>query len=155
MARGLCLLQDRKIKCPTRDRLHSWGMQTPTTCLLCNSADETRDHLLFGCPFSFCVWTIVASRCLMAAVPDWNSTLLRMQTLPKKSNASQLSLWCWQTAIYLIWTERNARLHRKTFRSKDSLIKQLDHLIRNKISSIRPSNQRISSSLMQLWLSTS
>ncbi|XP_009128591.1 uncharacterized protein LOC103853431 [Brassica rapa] len=142
-------------RCPTRDRLQSWGLQTPTNCLLCNSANESRDHLLFDCPFSFGVWTAIASRCSMTAVYDWHTTLLRMQTLPKRSKATQLCLWSWQATIYLIWTERNARLHRQTFRSKDSLIRQLDLLIRNKISSIRPSNPRLSSSLMQLWLSTS
>lgn len=73
----------------------------------------------------------------------------------KKSYGFQLSLWCWQATIYLVWTERNTRLHIQIIWSKDSLIRQLDHLFRNKISSIRPSNPHLSSSLMQLWLSTS
>ncbi|XP_013623830.1 PREDICTED: uncharacterized protein LOC106329722 [Brassica oleracea var. oleracea] len=141
-------------RCPTRDRMIGWGLQTPPTCLLCNLGIETRNHLLFACPFSFGVWNAIAARCSLAATPDWTSTLIRMQTLPIKSLTSQLSLWCWQATIYSIWTERNSRLHRNTFRSQDSLIKQIDLQIRNKISSLRPFSPRLSSSLLQLWFST-
>lgn len=119
-------------RCPTRDRLHSWGLQTPTTCLLCNSTEESRNHLLFECSYSFGIWSAIASRCSLVALPNWDSTLQCMQTLPKRSNSSQLSLWCWQASIYIIWSERNARLHRQTFRPLNSLISQVDHLIRNK-----------------------
>lgn len=43
-------------RCPTRDRLLGWGLQTDATCLLCNSADESRDHLLFQCSYSWDLW---------------------------------------------------------------------------------------------------
>ena len=142
-------------RCPTRDRLISWGIQTPPICLLCNSASESRDHLLFSCPFSFGVWSAIAARCSLQPTGDWTASLLSMQTLPAKSLSTQLALWCWQASVYSLWTERNSRLHRNTFRSMDSLIKQIDHRIRNKISSLRPTNPRLSSCLMQLWFSTS
>ncbi|CAA7040466.1 unnamed protein product [Microthlaspi erraticum] len=35
-------------RCPTRDRIAGWGLQTDPNCLLCYSAAETRDHLLFA-----------------------------------------------------------------------------------------------------------
>ena len=34
-------------RCPTRDRILSWGLSSPFTCLLCNSFDESRNHLFF------------------------------------------------------------------------------------------------------------
>lgn len=34
---------------PTRDRLLSWGLNTLSSCLLCNSADKSRNHLFFYC----------------------------------------------------------------------------------------------------------
>lgn len=33
----------------TRDRLRAWGLQVPATCVLCNTTDETRQHLFFAC----------------------------------------------------------------------------------------------------------
>ncbi|KAL1223760.1 hypothetical protein V5N11_020313 [Cardamine amara subsp. amara] len=37
---------------PTRDRLRGWGMDVPSSCLLCSNGLETHDHLFFSCPFS-------------------------------------------------------------------------------------------------------
>lgn len=34
-------------RCPTKDRLISWGLQVPPLCLLCNLLPETRDHLFY------------------------------------------------------------------------------------------------------------
>lgn len=36
-------------RCPTRDRLLGWGLQTDPACVLCNSTAESRDHLFFDC----------------------------------------------------------------------------------------------------------
>lgn len=41
---------------PTRDRLLRWGMSVPPSCLLCGTADESRDHIYFSCSFSRSVW---------------------------------------------------------------------------------------------------
>ena len=46
----------------TRDRMRSWGLQVPATCILCNVADETRQHLFFDCSFSLEVWAFFCSR---------------------------------------------------------------------------------------------
>lgn len=31
----------------TRDRLRSWGLSIPSACVLCNTHEESRDHLFF------------------------------------------------------------------------------------------------------------
>ncbi|OAP11060.1 hypothetical protein AXX17_AT2G06440 [Arabidopsis thaliana] len=41
----------------TRDRLKSWGFSIHVVCVLCNSGDESREHLFFNCPYSSAVWT--------------------------------------------------------------------------------------------------
>ena len=46
----------------SRDRLITWGMEVPSTCLLCIAADETRQHLYFDCPYSHQVWSFFTSR---------------------------------------------------------------------------------------------
>lgn len=50
-------------RCPTRDRLLRWGLQTAPSCLLCNSAAESRDHLFFLCPYSWNLWSRLGRRC--------------------------------------------------------------------------------------------
>lgn len=41
---------------PTMDRLLPWGYDLKNCRLLCRSAPESRDHLLFLCPYSYLVW---------------------------------------------------------------------------------------------------
>lgn len=53
------LIQDR---IATRDRLLRWGVQTDNRCLLCNTAEESRDHLYFSCNYSYELWKLVAER---------------------------------------------------------------------------------------------
>lgn len=53
-------------RCPTRDRLLSWGLLTSPTCLLCNSSPESCDHLYFLCPYSWSLWFPLARRCGLA-----------------------------------------------------------------------------------------
>lgn len=138
---------------PTRDRLISWGLQTPPVCLLCNNCDESRDHLYWECPFSFDLWNLVATRCRITPARTWVSSLLQMSTLPLKAPASALTLLGWQAVMYWTWNERNQRLHAARFRSADSLFSIIDHQLRNKISSFRGENPKRSSQMLQLWLS--
>lgn len=59
-------------RCPTRDRLLSWGLQTDPLCLLCNQENESRNHLLFLCPFSTTVWNHFSTQFgLFTPSPSW------------------------------------------------------------------------------------
>lgn len=138
-------------RCPTRDRLIAWGLQTDTSCLLCSSCPETRDHLLFDCDYSFSVWTVIARRCSTIATRDWSTTLTNMQVLRGGKLARRLTFIGLQATIYAVWMERNGRLHRNTFRSADSITHGIERQIRNRISSLRESNPVNSSKLMALW----
>lgn len=50
-------------RCPTRDRILGWGLQTSPLCLLCNVMPESRNHLFFDCHFSWGLWGTLAPRC--------------------------------------------------------------------------------------------
>lgn len=59
-------------RCPTRDRLIGWGLQTDAACLLCNQNAESRDHLFFLCPYSWTIWVEISRRCctvMLAILP--------------------------------------------------------------------------------------
>ena len=56
---------------PTRDRLINWGIQVDDRCLLCNSNQESRDHLFFTCNYSYELWQIIAKRLQLLPQRDW------------------------------------------------------------------------------------
>ncbi|XP_018488029.2 putative ribonuclease H protein At1g65750 [Raphanus sativus] len=142
-------------RCPTRDRLISWGLQVPAICLLCNSHPETRDHLFHHCSYTSALWAISAAKLDISSPSDWTGMVSVMVNLPiTKSRKAKtlLTLLVWKATLYWLWHERNSRLHTNSFRSIDSLYSGLDRQIRNRISSIRSINPLLSSKMMQLWL---
>lgn len=140
-------------RCPTRDRIISWGLQTSPLCLLCNSAPESRDHLYFECPYTWSLWGEMALRCGIIPERNWSRSLVQLQAINSKAPKGILTLLCWQGCIYWSWSERNGRLHRKIYRSSDSIARYLDRQIRDRILSFREQNPTASSTMMQQWLS--
>lgn len=139
---------------PRRDRLLSWGLQVSPLCLLCNNDRESRDHLYFDCSFGYQLWEVSARRCAIQPLRSWNQTLIQMQSLsPQRSLRPHrlLALLVWQSNLYWLWNERNARLHSNSFRSIEVLFTIVDRQIRNRILSFRPSNPKLSSSMIQAW----
>ncbi|CAF2152863.1 unnamed protein product [Brassica napus] len=67
--------------CPARDRLLSWGLNTPSTCLLCNSSDESRSHLFFECVYSSQVWHNIGNRSGLTISSSWDQTLTALHHL--------------------------------------------------------------------------
>lgn len=59
-------------RCPTRDRLISWGLATDPSCLLCNNHQESRNHLFFGCTFTRNIWRPLLSRLGLTASDSWD-----------------------------------------------------------------------------------
>ncbi|XP_024007996.1 uncharacterized protein LOC112083994 [Eutrema salsugineum] len=141
-------------RCPTRDRIANWGLTTDTRCLLCDALPESRDHIYFDCSFSWSVWEPIARRCNYSPIRSWGHSIADLQSLTAPKDKKWLIILAWQNTLYLLWTERNHRLHRQLFRSPDALILLNDSYIRNKASSYRDSNNDRASSLLQLWLST-
>lgn len=139
-------------RCPTKDRMINWGLQTNPTCVLCNSFLETRDHLFFDCNFSYFVWNPLARKARVPAIRPWDQSISYMQSLSSPKHLRLLSLLAWQAAIYTLWTERNSRIHKNEFRSADSLSTSTIALIKNRISSFRYSSPALSSAMMQIWL---
>ncbi|KAF2570395.1 hypothetical protein F2Q70_00001947 [Brassica cretica] len=139
-------------RCPTRDRLLRWGLQTDPLCLLCNSSPESRDHMFFQCGFAWGIWESLAPRTGFIPRRSWSQTISQLQLLRRRSILGMLTLLCWQSCLYWIWAERNGRLHRQNFRSQDVLIRLIDRQIKDKILSFRSSNPSLSSKMMQLWL---
>lgn len=139
---------------PTRDRLIQWGLQVDPSCLLCNAAAESRDHLFFNCSYSWTIWLEVSRRCGHQPEQNWATELLNLQSLRGNRCSKRLILLGWQAVIYWVWQERNHRLHRSQFRSTVSILLLIKRQMKEKILSFRSTSPALSSSLMQLWFST-
>lgn len=138
-------------RCATKDRIMQWGLQTNPTCVLCNNAAETREHLYFDCTYSWMLWSNLAGKAHWSPSRIWQAELQHLQSSSMPKSGRLLAQLAWQAAIYLLRTERNSRIYRQQFRSVQSLLRQADHLIRNRISSFREENPALSSQMLQLW----
>lgn len=138
-------------RCPTKDRIISWGLQTTPACILCNQAAESRDHLFFECPFSFAIWETLAHKARCSPINIWPQLFDYMQQRSCPKPERILGLIVWQALIYFTWTERNNRLHRHCIRTTNSITASAASLIKNKLSSFRDSNPAFSSTMLLLW----
>uniref|UniRef100_A0A0D3E0X7 Reverse transcriptase zinc-binding domain-containing protein n=1 Tax=Brassica oleracea var. oleracea TaxID=109376 RepID=A0A0D3E0X7_BRAOL len=138
-------------RCPTRDRLIRWGLNVAPNCLLCNTGQESRNHLFFECPYSTTIWSWIANRCDLHLSTSWDDTILQLQSLRGNIDSKRLCLLATQATIYWIWSERNTRLHQQVFKLAGIVITAIDRQVRNRLQSFRHANSRASSAMTQLW----
>lgn len=103
-----------KDKLSTGERTRSWGIVQ--SCRLCGEPNETSDHLIFACPFSYTLWTELVGYLLDTRdTPDCTDTasFLLSNSVPKLD----LPLLClvFQATIHSIWRERNAQKHKNEY----------------------------------------
>lgn len=86
-------------------------MQIPTTCCVCSSQPETRDHLMLTCPYATLIWTEVRRR-MRTTVPlftDW-SQLIQWSSTSTVTAPSVLRMLVVQALVYGIWQQRNTHV---------------------------------------------
>ena len=120
----------------TRDRLISWGMNVPSTCLLCATCDETAPHIFFECDYSLSVWNGLVSRSRLTppselqAIVDWLSS-------PQLTGKLKIMMHLiFQATIYHLWKERNNRFHSNSARPPVQIIKDISLQLRSKLFSL-------------------
>lgn len=141
-------------RCPTRDRMLNWGIQTDSRSLLCNMADESIAHCFFYCNFAWNIWKTMETKCNFISARLWTDILPQLRSHPTDKVHKTLLLLCWQATLYTLWTERNNRLYDACFTFSESLLAQMKLTVKNMISSLRTDMPKFSSSQLQLWFST-
>lgn len=140
-------------RCPTKDRMASWGLGVDRGCVLCNIAQESRDHLFFNCPFTWDIWESLTHRSPINTPSNWQDVLSTLKLTAMTKPWRLLTLLSWQAVIYFTWSERNSRIHRSTFRQTLAIKKDIDKAIRLKIAAMRPVDPSLSSAMYQAWVS--
>ncbi|CAA7023749.1 unnamed protein product [Microthlaspi erraticum] len=136
----------------TGDRMLSWNVGANPSCVLCQHALETRDHLFFTCSFSAEVWSALTKGLLKRCYSQtWQSivSIISGSALPHLTLF--LTRYVFQATIHTVWRERNARRHGEQPLSSNHLIKTLDKLVRNRISSIRSLGDSKYEDALHLW----
>ncbi|CAA7055588.1 unnamed protein product [Microthlaspi erraticum] len=131
----------------TRDRLRSWGLVVPQDCLLCGSGVESRDLLFFTCPYSSSVWNSLMSHNSLSPPSTFSDLVTWVRSsfaTVKLRTICQLIL---QAVVYFVWVERNARLHTPSPKASHTLVKEIQLLLRAKLSGLDRSENSLSDSL--------
>ncbi|CAL9243404.1 unnamed protein product [Arabidopsis halleri] len=112
---------------PTKSRLHSWGISTNALCCTCSLHRETRDHLLLHCDFSEQIWKLVLHRLGQPSFIflDW-SVLISWLSSTSVNVSLTLKRVASQATIYMLWKERNNRLHNGISSTVSSVFSQID-----------------------------
>ena len=107
-------------------------------CVYCREKDESKDHLFFACPYTFTVWMNVAEKLLGAAItPDWEDTVTSLLRPNRNRLDAILLRLVFQTAIYVLWKERNSRRHGGVSAPVDTTTKAIGNQVKNLISSMK------------------
>uniref|UniRef100_A0A1J3HRV0 Reverse transcriptase zinc-binding domain-containing protein n=1 Tax=Noccaea caerulescens TaxID=107243 RepID=A0A1J3HRV0_NOCCA len=137
----------------TRDRLISWGLSVSPLCLLCNAQHENRQHLFFDCAFTAEIWRSYVAAANLSP-PTLFEDLLRWIVKPSNDkNLNRIMRLLFQATIYLIWKERNTRLHDNTSRSPSSIKVVINQLMRCKLDPLSRAQPNTPStiSLLTTW----
>ncbi|MBA0589093.1 hypothetical protein Gorai_017858, partial [Gossypium raimondii] len=115
---------------PTRDRLIACDLNIDSSCLLCSSATETRDHIFFECEFSRRSWGLILDLCgIIRSIGTW-----AMAYLKGKSLIVCILKLPWTAFIHIIWCERNGRLFGKPSNPVEVLLSRIQEVVRMQLN---------------------
>ncbi|XP_056860006.1 uncharacterized protein LOC130494489 [Raphanus sativus] len=139
----------------TMDRISCWNQGVVTTCVLCKTTSETRNHLFFECSFSSQVWELLTKGILHRSFSTRWVDIVRLITLPTMEKKKRFCLqYAFQATLYVLWRERNKRHHGDKALPMLVLTKLLDKSIRNKLSLVQSKGVKGYEGILQYWFST-
>ncbi|KAJ8759651.1 hypothetical protein K2173_009298 [Erythroxylum novogranatense] len=120
---------------PTKDRLQSWGLVSEVTCVTCSDGSESRDHLFMGCSYAHIIWKELLLACGISRSPtDWLSEFTWLIRYGKGTTLRSVLLrLSWNSFIYWIWRERNARLFCNAFKVEHDVLALIKESVRIKV----------------------
>lgn len=139
----------------TLDRVAVWSQGVDTTCLLCQSATESRSHLFFECSYSGQVWEKMVKGILgNEFTNDWVGIVGLISDATREKKSLFCIRYALQAVLYAVWCERNKVKHGGKLMPLPILQKLVDKGIRNNISVLRMRGVRDMELLMQFWFQT-
>ncbi|XP_060216813.1 uncharacterized protein LOC132644250 [Lycium barbarum] len=115
----------------TVDRLTKWEMSIDQQCVLCQTHNETRDHLFLHCEFSVKVWYKVMNWIQQPQFlnTDWGQHIQwAICKVKGKSQAARLFKMVYIETIYALWIERNQGIFEKRRRDWLAIAKDVAYI---------------------------
>nr|VDC64960.1 unnamed protein product [Brassica rapa] len=140
---------------PTKDRLRRWGLNVTAECVLCSTALETHHHLFFECSFSSAIWQGFASQIRAHPPADLHAAAAWILSSSNRISREEVTLLklIFQSTIYLVWKERNARIFTSVSTSSSGIHLALDRLLRDRLLSF-PASPPAGPSLLSLYFAS-
>ena len=140
----------------TRDRLRGWGVDVQPNCLLCVGNDECRQHLFFDCVYSSEIWHYFCSRLHLTPPTLFEDCLRWLKDSTSDTNILLIVKFIFQAVIYMVWKERNSRLHTSLCRPPQAIIQDIKQTLRLRLDPLsrdmRTTNS-LSLTFLGSWLS--
>ncbi|KAL4280117.1 hypothetical protein GQ457_03G014250 [Hibiscus cannabinus] len=123
---------------PTKDSLSKMGIDNDGKCLLCDSGNESRNHIFLECPYSRGIWEVILRSCIVhRTLLNWDDEILwASETWKGKSLVVTILKIAWVVFIYVVWEERNWRCFRGTYRDNATVRDTVQLLVRNRLQGI-------------------
>ncbi|XP_024014348.1 uncharacterized protein LOC112088307 [Eutrema salsugineum] len=139
----------------TGERMERWNINVNLGCSFCTEPRETREHLFFSCPFTSLIWEkLVKGIQGTNYTSNWQSILAILMTMGTKDSRSFIVKYAFQMAIHSIWRERNRRRHGEDHCTNEQLLKTMDVIMRNRLSTIRLQGKHQFEDGVRVWFAT-
>ncbi|XP_013654035.1 uncharacterized protein LOC103833496 [Brassica rapa] len=112
-------------------------------------------HLFFDCEFSERVWSFFTTRLHLSSPRVFEDRLRWLKVPTRDMNVKLIVRLIYQACVYLIWKERNSRVHTDTARPPEAIISEIKQTIRLRLDPLaRAQVLGIGeSSVLAVWLS--
>lgn len=140
---------------PLNERLHQWGLMDSGLCTLCSTDQESRDHMFLKCMFAADVWDRVKQKLGSPGIriTSWNDLIEWLLSRTGSARRRYLRKIVCQTAVYLIWKERNDRKHGRLPSTSIVIFNKIDR--RTKDTLLARRHNKGCGNLLSLWFSYS
>ncbi|XP_019241488.1 PREDICTED: uncharacterized protein LOC109221461 [Nicotiana attenuata] len=111
----------------TKDRLAKWGIVNNMICPLCESEDESREHLFFLCKYSESVWSrLLKWQGIRRKHMGWIMEQEWVERYARGKNGSaDIYRMTLAACVYAIWQERNLRVFQNKKRDAEWLTRSI------------------------------
>ena len=126
-----------------------------TTCILCKSAPESRNHLFFECSFASQLWEHLMGGILRSSYSvKWDDLLRLLSDAGMEKKKRFCFRYTFQVTLYSLWREQNKRRHGEEALPVRVLSKLTDKAVRNKLSLIQATGVKGLENILQFWFAT-
>lgn len=108
-------------------------MSVSPSCLLCGTADESRDHIYFECSYSRSIWDSFFTQRNFNQPYTFDEVIRWVHHSTPPGKIRTICKLLVQATFYVIWNERNKRLHTSVARHPHLIIKEIQVILKAKL----------------------